>query len=400
MVKNRHTIEHIACQIINLEYTTLTICCQQRNIATFIYRCLFAVYFIYLLPIAVFYVKLFSMKEKIKAIEQSFSNAFDNANDMGTLRELEIRFLGKKSELYSLSRQIGSLKTPEEKKTAGRDINVLKNKMSKQIADKKEILEQKGISEAISGGFDITYPVFPKTGGSLHPVKRIQMELEQIFTGMGFSIVHGPEMETDYYNFQALNIPPNHPARDMQDTFWLNNGMLLRTQTSTCQVRAMEQFNAPLSVIAPGKCFRYEAMDASHETTFYQMEGLVIDEHISIRHLIGTMKTLLSEIFEKEVNIRLRPGYFPFVEPGFELDIECLICGGKGCKTCKQSGYLELLPCGMVHPNVLGMSGIDTDKYNGFAFGLGLTRLAMMKYNIHDIRYFNSGDLRFLRQFG
>lgn len=340
------------------------------------------------------------MKDRIKSIEKSFNDAFANAKSINELRDIEIRFLGKKSELYSLSRQIGALKSPQEKKEAGQIINMLKNDMSRQINERKEELEQKGINEAISSGFDITYPVFPKTGGSIHPVKNIQMELEQIFTGMGFSIVSGPEMETDYYNFQALNIPPNHPARDMQDTFWLENGMLLRTQTSTCQVRAMEHFNAPLSVIAPGKCFRYEAMDASHETTFYQMEGLVIDEHISIRHLIGTMKTLLSQIFERDVNIRLRPGYFPFVEPGFELDIECLICGGKGCRTCKQSGYLELLPCGMVHPNVLEMSGINPDRYNGFAFGLGLTRLAMMKYKIHDIRYFNSGDIRFLRQFG
>lgn len=340
------------------------------------------------------------MKDRIKSIENSFNDAFANAKSIDELRDIEIRFLGKKSELYSLSRQIGALTSPQEKKEAGQMINMLKNDMSRQINERKEELEQRGINEAISSGFDITYPVFLNTGGSIHPVKRIQMELEQIFTGMGFSIVSGPEMETDYYNFQALNIPPNHPARDMQDTFWLENGMLLRTQTSTCQVRAMEHFNAPLSIIAPGKCFRYEAMDASHETTFYQMEGLVIDEHISIRHLIGTMKTLLSQIFERDVNIRLRPGYFPFVEPGFELDIECLICGGKGCRTCKQSGYLELLPCGMVHPNVLEMSGIDTSRYNGFAFGLGLTRLAMMKYKIHDIRYFNSGDIRFLRQFG
>ncbi len=339
------------------------------------------------------------MKAKIEAIKTTFNQEFKSIDSLDKLREIEIKYTGKKSELYSLSRQIGTLESPEEKKTAGRDINVLKNDIISALKGKKEMLEQSGISVQTDSVFDISYPVFPGTKGSLHPVKLIQMELEEVFTGLGFSIVRGPEMETDYYNFKALNIPEHHPARDMQDTFWLENNMLLRTQTSNCQIRAMEQFSPPLKIIAPGKCFRYEAMDASHENTFYQMEGLVIDEHISIRHLIGTMKVLLSEIFERDINIRLRPGYFPFVEPGFELDIECLICGGKGCKTCKQSGYLELLPCGMVHPNVLNMSKIDSKLYNGFAFGLGLTRLAMMKYNIHDIRYFNSGDLRFLKQF-
>jgi phenylalanyl-tRNA synthetase alpha chain len=206
-------------------------------------------------------------------------------------------------------------------------------------------------------------------------------------------------METEYYNFEALNIPAMHPARDMQDTFWLTNGMLLRTHTSPCQVRAMERFGPPLRVIAPGRCFRYETIDASHENTFFQLEGLMIDKHISIANLIGIMKLLLREILKCEVTVRLRPGYFPFVEPGFELDIKCLICGGDGCPVCKQSGWLELLPCGLVHPNVLRYGGIDPDEWNGFAFGLGLTRLAMMRYVIDDIRLLQGGDLRFLRQF-
>ncbi len=339
------------------------------------------------------------MKNKLNIIKETFKNDFKNADNLDKIKKLEIQYLGKKSELYLFSRSIGSIKDIEEKKIIGKEINILKTEIKNSLKEKAVQYDKQDIKNSIKHDFDITYPVFPKSSGSIHPVKMIQQQLETIFTGMGFSIVNGPEMETDYYNFQALNIPEHHPARDTQDTFWLDNDMLLRTQTSNCQVRAMEKFGAPLKIIAPGKCFRYESMDASHETSFYQMEGLLIDRKISIRHIIGTIKVLLREIFERDVDIRLRPGYFPFVEPGFELDIKCLICGGKGCKTCKNSGYLELMPCGMVHPNVLKMSKIDSDIYNGFAFGLGLTRLAMMKFNIHDIRYFNSGDLRFLKQF-
>ncbi len=339
------------------------------------------------------------MKNKLNIIKETFQNDFTKADNLDKIKKLEIQYLGKKSKLYLFSRSIGSIKDIEEKKIIGKEINILKTEIKNLLKEKAIQYDKQDIKNSIKHDFDITYPVFPKNSGSIHPVKMIQQQLETIFTGMGFSIVNGPEMETDYYNFQALNIPEHHPARDTQDTFWLDNNMLLRTQTSNCQIRAMEKFGAPLKIIAPGKCFRYESMDASHETSFYQMEGLLIDRNISIRHLIGTMKVLLREIFERDVDIRLRPGYFPFVEPGFELDIKCLICGGSGCKTCKNSGYLELLPCGMVHPNVLIMSRIDPDLYNGFAFGLGLTRLAMMKFNIHDIRYFNSGDLRFLKQF-
>ena len=201
-------------------------------------------------------------------------------------------------------------------------------------------------------------------------------------------------METEYFNFEALNIPEMHPARDAQDTFWLTNGWLLRTHTSPCQVRAMLRWGAPLRVIAPGRCFRYEAIDASHENTFHQLEGLLIDKDISVAHLIAFMRLLLREVFQRDVKVRLRPGFFPFVEPGFELDMSCAICEGAGCPTCKKSGWVEILPCGMVHPNVLRHGKIDPRKYTGFAFGLGLTRLAMMKYGVADIRIMNSGDLR------
>jgi phenylalanyl-tRNA synthetase alpha chain len=209
----------------------------------------------------------------------------------------------------------------------------------------------------------------------------------------------GYDVEEEHYNFDALNIPADHPARDTQDTYWLTNGLLLRTHTSAYQVRALEEFGVPLRAIFPGRCFRYESVDASHENTFYQLEGLMVDRDISIANLIAVMKTLLSQIFRKDVTIRLRPGFFPFVEPGFELDCQCLICGGAGCATCKNTGWIELIPCGLVHPRVLENGGIDSKLYSGFAFGLGLTRLAMMKFNIPEIRLFNSGDIRFYQQF-
>ena len=235
--------------------------------------------------------------------------------------------------------------------------------------------------------------------GSLHPVTIVANDVGDILRRMGFSVLSGPEMETEYYNFEALNVPKNHPARDMQDTYYLDNGMLLRTQTSAMQVHAMEKFGAPLRICVPGRTFRNEDLDASHENTFFQLEGMVIDKNISIGNLIFTMQTILKEIFKKEVKVRLRPGFFPFTEPSFELDCSCMICDGKGCPTCKHSGWIELCPCGMIHPNVLKAGGIDPEEYNGFAFGIGLTRLAMMKYKISDIRVLNSGDIRYLDNF-
>jgi phenylalanyl-tRNA synthetase alpha chain len=246
---------------------------------------------------------------------------------------------------------------------------------------------------------DLTLPAPGPRRGHLHPITRIQRELEELFVSLGFTVLDGPEVETEYYNFDALNIPQDHPARDMQDTFWLDGGNLLRTHTSPVQVRGMERLGPPLRMIAPGRAFRNESVDASHEHTFYQLEGMMVDRDVSVAHLLYFMKTLLTAIFEREVTVRLRPGYFPFVEPGFELDIECLICGGSGCPVCKQSGWVELLPCGLVNPKVLRTSGIDPEEWNGFAFGLGLTRLVMMRYGIDDIRHLQGGDLRFLEQF-
>ena len=246
--------------------------------------------------------------------------------------------------------------------------------------------------------FDDTV-VYETPIGSLHPVTIVAKEVTDILKRMGFTVVSGPEMETEYYNFEALNVPKDHPARDMQDTYYLSNGMVLRTQTSDNQIHAMENYGAPLRICAPGRTFRNEDLDANHENTFFQIEGMVIDEDVSIENLMYVMQELLKNIFKTELKVRLRPGFFPFTEPSYEMDMSCVICGGKGCPTCKNSGWIELIGCGMVHPNVLKAGGIDASKYSGFAFGIGLTRLAMMKYKISDIRGLNSGDIRYLSNF-
>ena len=277
--------------------------------------------------------------------------------------------------------------------------NKLRVEIEELIEKKKEELKEKEYEDKIKNAekIDLTQPIDDEIG-SLHPITIVQRELEEIFSSMGFTVEDGNEVETEYNNFEAVNVPKYHPARDMQDTFWLENGELLKTQTSAAQNKIMLKYGAPLKAIFPGRCFRNEALDASHENTFFQMEGMMIDKNVSISNLIYFMKTLLSEIFKKEVEVRLRPGFFPFVEPGFELDIKCPYCDGAGCKVCKNGSWIELCPCGMIHPNVLRMGGIDPEKYSGFAFGLGLSRLAMMKYNINDLRALNSCDVRVLKQ--
>ncbi len=341
------------------------------------------------------------MIDKLNSIRENFQNMSKDITDLKSLNDLKIQFLGKKGKVQSLFKEMKNLPNQEKKEFGGR-INTLKNEISEFFKTKKNELEKKAIKEKLKNEWiDVTLPYNKLTNekGGLSPISLIQEEIMEIFKSMGFSIFDGPQVEDDFHNFTALNIPETHPARDMQDTFWLKNKQLLRTHTSSVQIRAMEKFKPPMKGIGPGRVFRYEALDASHENTFYQVEGLMVDKNISVSHLIYFMKTLLSEIFEKEVNVRLRPGFFPFVEPGFELDIECLICGGKGCSVCKNTGWVELLPCGLVHPNVLIEGGINPDKWSGFAFGLGLNRLAMMKYGINDIRWFESGDLRFNNQF-
>ena len=302
-------------------------------------------------------------------------------------------FLGKKSLLSEYMSSIKDMSN-EDKKIYGPLFNKVKKELEELFSQKLKEAE----NSSSSLDFDPTVPV-NLDKGSLHPITIVGREVTDILKNMGFMILSGPEMDSEYYNFEALNIPKSHPARDMQDTYYLDNGMLLRTQTSALQIRGMKKYGAPLKACAPGRCFRNEDLDACHENTFFQLEGMVIDENISIPNLIYTMEGMLKEVFKKDVKVRLRPGYFPFTEPGFELDCSCTIWDGKGCPTCKNSGWLELCPCGMIHPNVLKEGGIDSTKYSGFAFGLGLTRLAMMKYKINDIRVLNSGDLRYLEKF-
>jgi phenylalanyl-tRNA synthetase alpha chain len=339
------------------------------------------------------------LDQSIQELETRALARIDSAKTPDELEAVRVDVLGRKGALAEISKDMGKL-TPEEKKRAGQALNAAKQKIESAHESRQQQFESDKLNARLDAEWlDLTLPAPPPKRGHLHPITRIQRELEDLFVSLGFTVLDGPEVETEYHNFDALNIPPDHPARDMQDTFWLDGGNLLRTHTSPVQVRGMERLGPPLRMIAPGRVFRNESVDASHEHTFYQLEGMMVDRDVSVAHLIYFMKTLLTEIFKREVTVRLRPGYFPFVEPGFELDIHCLICGGTGCPVCKQSGWVELLPCGLVNPNVLRMSGIDPEQWNGFAFGLGLTRLVMMRYGIDDIRHLQGGDLRFLEQF-
>ncbi|MGI8988580.1 MAG: phenylalanine--tRNA ligase subunit alpha [Bryobacteraceae bacterium] len=323
----------------------------------------------------------------------------ETAANAGDLQAVRVEVLGRKGTLAQVSKEMGKL-APDERGRVGKLLNEAKQALEQALEAREAVFDSAALRARLdSEWLDPTLPAPGPRPGSLHPVTQIQWEIEDLFRSLGFTVLDGPEVETEYYNFDALNIPPDHPARDMQDTFWLEGGNLLRTHTSPVQVRGMETLGPPLRMIAPGRAFRNESVDASHEHTFYQLEGMMIDRDVSVGNLIYFMKTLLTAIFQRDVTVRLRPGFFPFVEPGFELDIRCLICGGEGCPVCKQSGWVELLPCGLVNPHVLKMSGIDPEQWNGFAFGLGLTRLAMMRYGIDDIRLLQSGDLRFLRQF-
>jgi phenylalanyl-tRNA synthetase alpha chain len=338
----------------------------------------------------------------VEKIREQFVADLAKALSAKEVEQIRIRYLGRKGAITTLMKDTDfSRLTPEERRAFGQKLNELKAFAEQEVARAGEAAKARTGAEpgTILAKLDMTLPGTGQSVGCIHPIALVQMELEDIFQGMGFMVLTGPEVETEYYNFDALNTPPDHPARDMQDTYWLTNGMLMRTQTSAIQVRAMERFGAPLRAIFPGRCFRYEAADASHENTFYQLEGLMVDEGISVANRIAVIKALLSQVFDRDVVVRLRPGFFPFVEPGFELDLQCVLCGGKGCSTCKGGGWLELIPCGLVHPRVLEYGRIDTSKYSGFAFGLGLTRLAMMKFAIPDIRLMNSGDIRFYEQF-
>ena len=345
------------------------------------------------------------MTEKLKALEESFREALAGAETEVALADVKARFLGKKGELGGILKSLGSA-APEERRRLGRAANELKARLSEAVDKARGDIERAAVdAELAADWIDITLrrslrAESVKESG-LHPITIVQRELEDIFLSMGFDILDGPHIEDEWHNFTALNIPETHPARDMQDTFWFKDMKhLLRTHTSTIQIRGMAaKETPPFQFVSPGKVFRCEATDASHEAVFHQMEGMLIGTDITVANLIYFEKTLLSEIFNRDVEIRLRPGFFPFVEPGFELDIHCLICDGKGCSVCKRTGWVELLPCGMTHPNVLRFGGIDPDVYNGFAFGLGLDRLVMMRYGIDDIRRLHGGSLDFSRRF-
>lgn len=332
------------------------------------------------------------MEKELESLITSLKDELASCTKEADILNVKSKYVGKKSRITEI---LGNLKnmTVEEKRKYGSLINNTKKEMESIIASSLESLESKA-----NITFDDTLD-YDIENGSLHPVTIVAKEVTDCLKKMGFTVVSGPEMESEYYNFEALNVPKDHPARDMQDTYYLDNGMLLRTQTSDNQIRGMENYGAPLRICAPGRTFRNEDLDANHENTFFQIESMVIDENISIENLMYVMQELLSEVFKTDLKVRLRPGFFPFTEPSYEMDMSCVICGGKGCPTCKNGGWIELIGCGMVHPNVLRAGGVDPEKYTGFAFGIGLTRLAMMKYKISDIRVLNSGDIRYLKNF-
>ena len=346
------------------------------------------------------------MDNKILSLKEKFVSELDKIDNLADIESIRVSYLGKKGSVTDLLKGMKELSN-DERKAFGQKVNELKGLVNEKITEKTNELKEKEIQKEIElmPEFDLSMPPVMDRG-SYHPITLVPRECERIFKSMGFTVEDYSEIVTDYECFESLNIPKHHPARDMQDTYYLTNGQLLKSQTSAAQNAIYKKYRdalvndgVPIKAIFPGRCFRNEATDACHENTFFQMEGVMVDKNISISNLIYFMKTMLSEVFQKDIKVRLRPGFFPFVEPGFELDISCLICGGEGCPSCKHSGWLELCPCGMIHPEVLKAGGIDPDEYTGFAFGLGLTRLVMMKYGIKDIRDLNSGNLKTLSQF-
>ncbi len=339
------------------------------------------------------------MKEKLEALKQKALADLKNASDAATLEQMRVSYLGKKSELAAVLKGMAAL-SAEERPIIGQLGNSVRNAIEEafEIA-KKRVTELETMKKINAETLDVTLPSSKLSHGNLHPLTKVQSQLEDIFLGMGFTIAEGPEVETDYYNFTALNTPEFHPARDVQDTFYITDKVLLRSQTSTTQVHAMEQNKPPIRVISPGRVYRSDAVDATHSPMFHQCEGLVIDKGITMADLKGTLETFAKAMFGDKTEIRFRPHHFPFTEPSCEVDVSCFVCGGKGCSVCKGEGWIEILGAGMVHPNVLRMSGIDPDVYSGFAFGMGIERIVMTKYGISDMRLLYENDVRFLSQF-
>lgn len=339
------------------------------------------------------------MKEQLEQIKNSVETELSAAESMETLEAIRIKYMGKKGELTAVLKGMGKL-SKEERPVIGALANEIRQNLEKEIEEKKAVIlkaeEEKKLSEEV---IDITMPGKRTKEGKLHPLTQVMNQLKDIFLGMGFSIAEGPEVEYDYYNFEALNIPKDHPARDTQDTFYIEDNIVLRTQTSPMQVRVMEKQKPPIRVIAPGKVFRSDTVDATHSPVFHQIEGLVVDKGVTMADLKGTLEMFVKSLYGKSTQVRFRPHHFPFTEPSAEMDISCFNCGGKGCSMCKGEGWVEILGCGMVHPKVLENCGIDPEEYSGFAFGIGLERVAMGKYDINDLRLFFENDLRFLKQF-
>ena len=340
------------------------------------------------------------MKEQIEQIKVNALKEIEQAKDLKELNEVNVKYLGKKGELTVVLRGMGAL-SAEERPVIGSLVNVVRDELEKAISEKEEKFKAEEMEEKLAKEkIDITLPANKIKRGSKHPLNRIIEEVEDIFVGMGYDVVDGPELETDEYCFERLNLPKGHPARDMQDSFYITPEYLLRTQTSAVQARVMmaNEEKSPIRVICPGKVYRRDD-DATHSHQFAQVEGLVIDENISLADLKGTLEVFMKKMLGENTQLRFRPSYFPFTEPSYEVDVSCFKCGGKGCNLCKQTGWIELLGSGIVHPNVLKMNGYDPEKYTGFAFGTGLDRLAMFKYGITDIRLLYQNDVRFLNQF-
>lgn len=346
------------------------------------------------------------MMTSLQKLEEDMLSALEKAQDNHQLEEIRIKYLGRKGLFTAILKELKNL-SDTERRSVGQLANKIRDEIEDEIEKKLTAMEKSRLEKTLKEDWiDLTAPGEKYNIGHIHPLSQMQETVEHIFGQMGFSIMDGPEIESEYYNFEGLNIPEHHPARDMQDTFFIEKNrdpkfgrLVLRTHTSPVQVRTMQQYGAPLRIIVPGRVFRYEATDASHDTTFDQVEGLLIDKGISIASLKGVMHEFLSRLFERAIKVRFRPGYFPFVEPGMELDLGCLFCEGKGCRVCKHTGWMEFMGAGMVHPNVLRAGGIDPEKFQGWAFGFGLTRLTMLKFGINDIRLLTSGDLRFIEQF-
>ncbi|MBE6728298.1 MAG: phenylalanine--tRNA ligase subunit alpha [Ruminococcaceae bacterium] len=339
------------------------------------------------------------MKAKLEAIRAEALSAIKEADTQADIENLRVKYLGKKGELTAILKMMGSL-SAEERPVMGQLVNEAKQELDNLIAEKKQVLQAAAAEEKLlSETIDITLPAKSAKPGNLHPLSIVTNDMIDIFRSMGFDVVDGPEVETDHYNFECLNVPADHPARDMQDTFYLGEEVLLRTQTSAAQIRTMETRKPPIRVICPGRVFRADEVDATHSPVFHQMEGLVVDKGVTMCDLKGVLEQFAREIYGPETKVKFRPSFFPFTEPSVEVDVTCSECGGKGCRVCKGSGWIEILGAGMVHPNVLRSCGIDPEVYSGFAFGIGLDRTTTTRHKISDIRLLFENDKRFLQQF-